>query len=218
MALLRHDLDFSITVGGLELMNSRQNESERELARLGCAHLAGIEAPRVLVGGLGMGFTLRETLDLLGPGAEVLVGELSGAVVEWNRTHFPEINGRALDDPRVDLRPGDVVDLISRSAAAFDAILLDVDNGPGALTSPDNSRLYCHMGIRACRLALRDRGCLAVWSVEPSRRFEQILVDSDLHVRRYRVDAHRGKKSPSRYVFVASEDGSRLPPGGGAPR
>ena len=218
MVLYEHDREFSIWINGQELMNSRQHESELELARLGCAALAGRGAPRVLIGGLGLGYTLRQTLDVLGPGAEVVVGELWGAVVEWNRKFLGELNGHPLEDERVDLRTGDVVELISRSKSKFDAILLDIDNGPSALTAPENRYLYGREGIRACRGALREKGRLALWSPEPNKSFEQLLVSCHFHVRRYRVPAYKKSNSQSRFVWVAAEDETVLPPGGGEPR
>ena len=218
MVLRQHDRDFSITINGQELMNSRQHESELELARLGCAPLAGRKAPRILIGGLGMGYTLRQALELLPPHANVVVSELLGAVVEWNREFFGELNGYPLEDKRVDLKTGDIIDLLSRSKSQFDAILLDIDNGPGAVTDSGNDRLYAREGIRACRRALREQGCLAVWSSEPSKRFEQLLMSCQFHVRRFRVPAYKGSKSQAHFVWVASEDKRLLPPGGGEPR
>ena len=218
MVLDRHDRDFSIKINGQELINSRQHESELELARLGCASLAGRKAPRILVGGLGLGYTLRQALDMLGPDATVVLSELLGDVVEWNRAFVGELNGHPLDDKRVDLKTGDIVELISRSGNCFDAILLDIDNGPGAMTDSGNRRLYGRDGIQSCRRALRGQGCLAVWSPEPNKRFEQLLMRGNFHVRRFRVPAYKGSKSQSRFVWVASEDERVLPPGGGEPR
>jgi spermidine synthase len=214
MMLYQHDRDFTITVNGEDLMLSRHHESELELARLGCAHLAGRQAPSILIGGLGMGYTLRQALDKLSPDAEVVVGELLEAVVEWNREFLGELNGRPLADERVVLQTGDIVELISRSMGRFDAILLDIDNGPSAMTEAGNSRLYGYEGIWACRLALRRQGCLAVWSAGQSREFEQLLMSCGFHVRRYRVPAFKGSKSQSRFVWVASEDKNILPTGG----
>jgi len=218
MALYQHDRDFTIEINGEDLMLSRHHESELELARLGCAHLAGRKAPSILIGGLGMGYTLRQALDMLSPDAKVVVGELMGAVVEWNRQFLGVLNGRPLADERVDLKIGDVIELISCSKSRFDAILLDIDNGPGAMTDSGNSRLYGYEGILACSRALRKQGCLAVWSAGPSKEFEQLLMDCRFHVRRYRVPAYKGSKSQSRFVWVASEDGINLPAGGGEPR
>jgi spermidine synthase len=218
MVLYQHDRDFSIMINGQDLMHSRQHESELELSRLGCAHLADYAAPRVLIGGLGMGYSLRQALDMLSPSAHVVVSELLGAVVEWNHTFLGQLNGFPLTDNRVDIKTGDVIDLIAQSKHRFDAILLDVDNGPRAMTDSGNHRIYSDEGIGRCRRALRAGGCLAVWSAEPSRKFEQALLRADFYVRRFRVPAYKGRKSQSRFVWVASEEQDRLPPGGGEPR
>lgn len=218
MVLRQHDRDFSITINGQELMNSRQHESELELARLGCASLAGRHTPSILIGGLGLGYTLRQALDLLGPRANVVVCELLDAVVAWNREFLRDLNGHPLEDERVDVKTGDVIELISHSTSRFDAILLDIDNGPRAMTDSGNERLYGREGMQACRRALRKQGCLAMWSSEPSKRFEQLLMSCNFQVRRFRVPAYPGCKSQSRFVWVASEDNLALPPGGGEPR
>lgn len=218
MELYQHDRDFLIKVNGEDLMLSRHHESELELARLGCAHLAGRKAESILVGGLGMGYTLSQALDMLSPQAQVVVGELMDALVEWNHEFLGVLNGQPLADERVDLKTGDIVKLITGSKSRFDAILLDIDNGPGALTYSGNSRLYGYEGIYACRRALCKQGCLAVWSAAPSKEFEQLLMDCGFHVRRFRVPAYKGSKSQSRFVWVASEDESILPPGGGEAR
>jgi spermidine synthase len=217
MELYQHDRDFSIKINGQDLMHSRQHESELELARLGCAHLAGSKAPSILIGGLGLGYTLRQVLDMLSPHTQVVVCELLSAVVEWNREFLGELNGQSLGNERVDIKTGDIVELISRSKSRFDAILLDIDNGPSAMTNSGNRRLYGYDGIQACRHALREQGCLAVWTAEPSKKFEQLLMRCSFHVRRYRVPAYKGSKSRSRFVWVASEDKTILPPGGGEP-
>ncbi len=218
MVLFQHDRDFLIEVNGEQLMVSRHHESELELARLGCAHLVGRPQPAVLIGGLGMGYTLRQALDLVGPEAELVVGELMAAVVDWNRRYLGELNGHPLADPRVVLEAGDVIGLLNRSRARFDAILLDIDNGPRAMTDAANNRLYAYSGIVACQRALRKKGTLAVWSAEPSRDYEDQLLSCGFHVRRYRVPAYKGSSSLSRFVFVASENEKNLPPGGGEPR
>ena len=146
MVLYQHGDDFSVKINDQDLMHSRQHESELELARLGCAHLAGHKAPNVLIGGLGMGYTLRQALDMLSPSAQVVVSELLDAVVEWNREYFGKLNGQPLDDERVVLETGDIFALISRSRGRFDAILLDIDNVPNAMTDSGNRRppsVYC---------------------------------------------------------------------------
>jgi spermidine synthase len=217
LVLYRHDRDFSITINGEELMHSRQHESELELARLGCAHLSGSKAPRILIGGLGMGFTLRQALDLLSPDARVVVGELSPLLVEWNRRYLGELNDHPLGDKRVDVVTGDVVELISQARDRFDAILIDIDNGPNALSDPGNHRLYGQAGLLACRGALRKQGSLAVWSAAASPKFEHLLQKCDFHVRRFMVRAYKGSKSRSRVVWVASQERQPLPQGGRLP-
>jgi len=218
MVLYQHDRDFSIRVNGQVLMSSRQHESEMELARLGCAHLADHSAPRVLIGGLGMGYTLCQTLDMLGPDANVIVSELMTAVVNWNREYLGELNGQPLDDKRTELIIGDVFQLISRSKGKFDTILLDIDNGPSAITDSGNQRLYSPTGIQACRRALRKQGCLAIWSADPSKSFEQLLIRYQFHVRRYKLNAYKESNKKSLFVWVAALDKTILPPGGGKPR
>jgi len=218
MALYQHDHDFTITINGQDLMHSRQHESELALARLGCTHLVGRRSPSVLVGGLGMGYTLRQTLDMLSPHAQVVVAELLDVVVEWNQQFFGILNGQPIEDQRVKIETGDIVELISGSIGKFDAILLDIDNGPSALTDPRNNRLYGHEGLRSCRRALREQGCLAVWSSAASRAFEQLMMLNSFHVRRFKVPAQKGRKSRSCFVWVASEDKDCLPRGGSQPR
>jgi spermidine synthase len=214
MSLYQHDRDFSIKINGLELMTSRQHESEQELARLGCAHLVDHAAPCVLVGGLGMGYTLRQTLDMLGPLATVVVSELLEDVVRWNREFLAGLNAQPLDDPRTQIVSGDVFQLVAGSADRFDAILLDVDNGPVAMTDSGNQRLYSPAGMLACRRALRKRACLAIWSTEPSSTFEQLLLGCGFQVRRYRSKAYQQSSSRQLFIWVAAEDESILPPGG----
>ncbi len=218
MVLYQHDRDFSIEINDQDLMHSRQHESELELARLGCAHLNGSKAPSILIGGLGLGYTLRQVLKMVSPHAKVVVCELLNAVIEWNREFLMELNGQLLEDKRVVITTVDVVQFISRSKSRFDAILLDIDNGPSAMTNSGNRRLYGQEGILACRHALRKQGCLAVWSAEPSKKFEKLLINCNFHVRRFRVPTYKGSKSQSRFVWVATEDKSSLPPGGGVPR
>lgn len=217
MTLYQHDGDFAIKINGLELMNSRQHESEGELAQLGCAHLIEHEAPCVLIGGLGMGYTLRHALDMLGPGANLVVSELMPAVVDWNHEHLGKLNEQALDDKRTELVTGDIVDLIAQSPERFDAILLDVDNGPSAMTDAGNQRLYSAAGIQACRRALRKSGTLAIWSTEQSKAFEKLLLSCSFKVRRYKVKAYKETVTQALYIWVAAEDESILPAGGDAP-
>ena len=199
-------------------MSSRQHESELALARLGCAHLSRRKAPRVLIGGLGMGYTLRQTLDMLGQDAKVIVSELLAPVVDWNRDFLGELNGQPLEDKRTEVKIGDIFPLLSDSIGSFDAILLDVDNGPNAISVSGNDQLYTQAGIEICRRALRKGGCLAIWSAEPSQDFEQLLMRCKLHVRSYKVPAYKGSKRKSHFVWVAAESKKVLPPAGDEPR
>lgn len=214
MCLYQHDKDFSIIVNGDDLMHSRRHESELRLASLGCNHLTGETEATILIGGLGMGYTLRQTLDFLNKQSKVVLGELLPEIVQWNQQYFSDLNNQPLDDPRVDLRVGDVVDLISASAATFDTILLDIDNGPEAMTNSANSRLYSYQGIMACKNALRHKGCLAVWSAKPNKQYEHQVMDCGMHIHRYRVPAHKGKNAASHFIWIASEELKKLPEGG----
>lgn len=218
MALYQHDDELSIQINGQALMSSRQHESELALARLGCAHLVKHDAPHVLIGGLGMGYTLRQTLDMLGAGAKVTVSELLPDVVNWNHDYFAALNGEPLKDTRTEIILGDIFKLLGDSADSFDAILLDIDNGPSATTDTMNSLLYTREGIELCKRALRKGGTLGIWSAEPSKTFEQLLMSCRLHVRRYKVPAYSGTTKNSRFIWVATEDAKLLPPGGGEPR
>lgn len=193
-------------------MNNRQHESEMELARLGCAHLLGQEKPRVLIGGLGMGYTLRQTLNMLGPDADIVVSELLAAVVDWNRDFLGELNNHPLNDKRTKVITGDIYQLLSESKDKFDAILLDVDNGPEAIVDTGNQRLYTPAGIQLCRRALHNKGCLAIWSGNPSKSFEQVLRNCRFHLQRYKLPSYKQSKKESLFVWVASEDRTKLPP------
>lgn len=161
LVLRRRDRELVIVVDGELLMSSRKHGSEEALARIGCARLG--PSPRVLVGGLGMGFTLRAALDLLPADAEVTVAELVPAVVDWNRGELADLAGRPLADPRARVHVGDVAEVIG-AARGLDAILLDVDNSPHALTRPSNQGLYGEAGLAASARALRPGGCVAIWS------------------------------------------------------
>lgn len=181
MSLLRRGHEFTITVDGAQLMSSLVHGSEDALAELACARCAGREGARFLIGGLGMGFTLAAALRGLGPDAKVVVAELVPGIVAWNRGPLADAAGRPLDDPRASVFEGDVAELMREAPSRWDAILLDVDNGPSALTRPANDWLYAPPGLAAARAALRPRGVLAVWSAAPdrafSRRFERAGYD-----------------------------------------
>jgi len=212
LTLVQHDADFSMKVGCQELMTSRAHESELELARLGCARIAARQNPTVLIGGLGMGYTLRQTLDLLQPEATVVVSELIPDVVHWNRDYLGQLTNHPLRDPRVVLKVGDVMSLIQQSEHAFDAILLDVDNGPEALTTSGNDRLYSRPGLQACMRALHTKGCLAIWSGAIDNSFERRLKAENLFFRLFHVPVYKGGKALARCVWLIASDPRSLPP------
>jgi spermidine synthase len=193
LKLMQRGTEFSIMLGGNELMNSRLSGSEEALATLTVDRLKGRPAPRFLIGGLGMGFTLRAALGALGAKAEIVVAEIVPAVVAWARGPLAGIYGGCLDDPRVHIAEEDVADLIAAREGAYDAILLDVDNGPDGLTRPANDRLYSHTGLAAARRALRPGGVLAVWSSGPDRWFTQRLRQMNFAVDEETVRAGRGR-------------------------
>ncbi|MCP4721273.1 MAG: hypothetical protein GY860_17605, partial [Desulfobacteraceae bacterium] len=158
------DQEFSIRTAGAELMNSRIHGSEDALAELACSRLNPKLNWQILIGGLGMGYTLAAALEQSGPDTQILVSELIPAVVRWNREHLGHLAGMPLDDPRVRVEEEDVVKTIGKKKSAWDAILLDVDNGPAGLTRKANDRLYGKLGLKASFEALRPGGILAVWS------------------------------------------------------
>lgn len=191
--LVRRGDEYSIMLGATELMNSRLSGSEEELAGIACARLAASPRPALLIGGLGMGFTLRAALARLGPGARVTVAELVPAVVAWARGPLAPLFGGCLDDPRVTIAQGDVAALIGSARAAYDAILLDVDNGPDGLTRAANDRLYDRQGLAAAKAALRPGGVLGVWSSAPDQAFTRRLRDAGFAVEERIVRARGGR-------------------------
>jgi spermidine synthase len=196
---------FSIKIPGRgDLMNSRMHGSEKALAELACAKIAGVKKPRVLIGGLGMGFTLAATLQTVGADAEVVVAELVPEVVEWNRTLIGAPAGHPLADPRSRVFVGDVADLLRQSAGGFDAVLMDVDNGPEALVRRENDWLYSGDGLRATRAALRPGGVLAVWSASPDRAFGKRLQHAGFDVSEHVVRPHRAGKGPRHTIWIAA--------------
>lgn len=204
MKLYRRAFEFSISVKNEELMNSRMHGSEDALAELACKQVADRKKPRVLIGGLGMGFTLRAALDHLDGNAEVVVAELVPAVVKWNRTHLADLADRPLDDPRVAVRECDVRLVIKEQAAAFDAILLDIDNGPDGLTHAGNDRLYTHGGLAAAKAALKPGGILGIWSAAPDKSFSKRLRGSGFKMEEVTVRA-RGTKGRRHTIWLAEK-------------
>jgi spermidine synthase len=208
LRLMRRGAEFSIRLGQFELMNSRLSGSEKALATLSCSRIRARKSPTVLIGGLGMGFTLRSALEELGADARIVVAELVPAVVAWARGPMAEVFGSSLTDPRVSIREVDVGDLIGSARSAYDAILLDVDNGPDGLTRKANDRLYGFGGLAAARTALRAGGVLAVWSSAPDNGFMARLRKSGFGVDEVRVHAH-GKRGARHVIWIAAKPGGR---------
>ena len=204
MALTRRDREYIILADGKPLMSSRMHGSEEALATFACERARVLADPCVLVGGLGMGFTLRAALNVLPRGATVIVAELVPAVVEWNRGPLAPLAERPLEDRRVRVFEGDVLDALRGNRAGFDAVILDVDNGPRAFTDASNAALYTNAGIATARGALRDNGVLAVWSAWEDRKFEQRLRYAGFTVKVTRVRARLKKGGPRHTLFLAS--------------
>ncbi len=194
LVLQERDGEWAIRVRGAQLMSSRAHGSEQTMAQAGLEGL-NVPAPHVLIGGLGMGFTLAQTLALLPPTATVTVAELSSAVVRWNRGLLAELSGRALEDPRVKVREEDVGAILRRSPGTFHAILLDVDNGPVALSTPANKSLYSDKGVAWCREALKRRGVLVVWSAGPDEAYLARLSKAGLRAEARKVKAREGGRA-----------------------
>lgn len=200
LVLRRRGDEVEIRCDGWEMMSNRAHHSEQELGRLGCAGLAG--APRVLIGGLGMGYTLRAALDVLPTGAQVAVAEIFAQVIAWNRGLLAALSGSALDDPRVTLHGADVAGVLT--PGGFDAVLLDVDNGPDAALLAQNAALYGPDGLLRLRAALAPGGRLAVWSANCSPGFETRLAGSFATWRRVEVPARGAAEDPRHSLYLAT--------------
>jgi spermidine synthase len=206
--LARHGDEWVVRVDNLLLMSNRVHHSEVALAERAIERAP--DRRTVLVGGLGLGYTLRAALERVSAKAQVTVVELVPELVEWNRTHLRMLNDDPLSDPRCRVVTGDVFDVIMRSSNAFDVILLDVDNGPRALAQAKNQRLYGDSGVRACHAALRPGGVVAIWSRAPSPRYERKLRNASFDVEVQRVAAREGSGA-KHVLFLATA----LPVAGG---
>lgn len=208
LRLLRRGDEFSIRLeGGNELMNSRLGGSEEALATLALERLADRPAPRVLIGGLGMGFTLRAAQSVAPRNAQLIVSEIVPQLVDWASQHMIEVFGDCLLDPRVEVRIGDVGTEIRERAGEFDAILLDVDNGPDGLTRADNGALYGEAGLAAARRALTAGGVLAVWSSAPDHGFSKRLSRCGFEVSARVVRATRTKRGMRHTIWIGVRTG-----------
>ena len=204
LRLFRRGRDFMIVLDRNELMSSRMSGSEEALATMTIDRLGRGADPHLLIGGYGMGFTLRAALARLGADARVSVVELVPEIIDWARGPMVELAAGCLDDPRVTLVRGDVADAIGREAGAYDAILLDVDNGPDGLSRDANDRLYSARGLSIARAALRAGGVLAVWSAAPDKAFARRLADAGFAVEEVGVRARSNGKGPQHVIWFGT--------------
>jgi spermidine synthase len=204
LRLVRHGGDFIIMLDRNELMSSRMSGSEKALGVMTCERLRHPQSARLLIGGYGMGFTLRAVLEALGPGARIVVAELVPGIIEWARGPMAAMTGDCLDDPRVEVRIEDVGRAIEAGKALYDAILLDVDNGPDGLTRPGNDGLYSARGLASARAALRPGGVLAIWSAGADAAFTKRLKQAGFAVDEVRVRARENGKGPIHTIWFAT--------------
>lgn len=208
MSLFEHDGDYSISLDGAEIMHSRASTSEELLGQLGVERLNRNDSTCVLIGGLGLGFTLRTTLLYSGAQTRVEVAELLPEIVEWNRTYMQKLNGALVDDPRVEIRKANVSSLIRKSKpATYDAIMLDVDNGPVAKVAKNNFSLYSNNGLRAIRSALKPKGRVIFWSAGPEPMFEPRFGRAGFKVRAVPAKVHERAKRAAYMLYVGDRIG-----------
>lgn len=208
LKLMQRGTEFSIMLGGNQLMNSRLSGSEVALATLACARTEGRATRRILIGGLGMGFTLRAALKVAGDKATIVVAELVPAVIAWAKGPLSGLFGDALSDPRVDLQQADVTDVIRAKKSFYDAILLDVDNGPEGLTRSANDRLYHAAGLAEAYAALRPGGVLAVWSGGADDDFTRRLSRAGFVAEDIMVRATGARKGARHHIWLATRPAS----------
>jgi len=207
LRLRRRGAEFAIMLDGNQLMSNRLSATEQALATIACEKLRAAKRPRILIGGLGMGFTLRAALAVLGPQAHIAVAELVPAVVAWARGPMAEMFGSCLDDARVTIHETDVGDLIRAGRSAYDVILLDVDNGPEGLSRKANDRLYDQKGLRAAHAALRPGGVLAVWSSKPNADFTALLRKTGFAVKEMPLRAKGPRGGARHFIWTATRAG-----------
>ena len=201
--LYQHDKDFIITAGNFELMNSRAHASEEELAKLAMIKITGQANPRVLIGGLGMGFTLRAALNSLPQTAEVVVAEIVPAVVKWNQGLLAGLAGNPLADKRVKIYEGDAAELIKTGKNGYDAIVLDVDNGPEGLVLESNDWFYGFKGLNVILGALRAKGVLGIWSASMDEQLTYRLKNAGFLVEEIRVRSRPGGKGRHHHLWIS---------------
>jgi len=205
LKLYRHDRDHMIVLGHNELMSTRKWGSEEALATMAYERIRGRKRPSFLIGGYGMGFTLRAALRVLPEDASITVVELVPQIIEWARGPMAELTAGCLDDPRVLLVQSDVAPFIAGAHADYDAILLDVDNGPDGLVREDNNVLYSTPGLRSAKRALTPDGVLAIWSAGPDPAFTRRLEKCDFAVDEVKVAARSNGKGPKHVIWFATK-------------
>lgn len=203
ISLHRHDGAYLLRADGVELMSTRRHLSEDKLAEVACAPLSGVARARVLIGGLGLGFTLRAALKALGADAEVVVAELLPEVIEWNADPRYDLSAAAMADPRVRIVQDDVVNVLRANPAGFDAIMLDTDNGPDGMLISESTALYATRGVASTIAALREGGVIAYWSVGDDPKFVGALRRAGLSVRILTVRAHT-TTGPMHFIYLAT--------------
>lgn len=213
LSLHAHDQQFFLRVNRQPLMSTTATESERVMAQLACDGLDRVRKPRVLIGGLGFGFTLKRVLELVGSGATVHVAELLPEVVAWNREFLSAVNGSLLNDPRVKIMIGDVFPVIEGSNADYyDAILLDVDNGPVAMVKDGNDRLYDRQGLTTIMRVLKPGAVCAFWSASQDSKFAKRLTQAGFNVEVFAAKSHEHARRPSHTIFVGQKPAPKIAP------
>ena len=211
-SLHKHDGKFYLKYNGFDLMSTALTFSEEMLSEVGCAALlpgkkSRPKHPKVLIGGLGLGFTLKRALALVGSPATVEVAELMPPLIEWNRTFLVEHNGPLLEDPRTKITQGDLFHIInSKNKGSYDALLLDIDNTPDDLITAGNARLYSHSFLTQIRDILTPDGCVAYWLSEPAPKFKKCLIKAGFHVEEHAAKPHEKSKRARHCIYVASRD------------
>jgi spermidine synthase len=206
MALYAHDGSYSISFDGQELMHSDACASECLMGDLGVERLGDVADARVLIGGLGLGFTLRKVIAVLGPEAHIEVAELVPEVIEWNQSHLSELNGELLSVAGVEVKVADVCELIRNADRVYDSIIIDVDNGPFAMVADSNASLYSLTGLRRIWAALKPQGRVVFWSAKPDIAFEQKLKRIGFAVKKVPAKVHERAKRAAYMLYVADRD------------
>ena len=204
-----HDWKYYLKYNGYELMSTAMTYSEQQLADIGCQSLlegkpSRPDHPKILIGGLGLGFTLKRTLELVGSPATVDVAELMPPLIEWNRTHLVEFNGPLLEDPRTNIIQGDLFDIVSnKPAASYDALLLDIDNTPDDLITKGNARMYSPGFLEKLRKLITPQGCIAYWLSEPAPKFKKLLIQAGFAVEEFASKPHERSKRSRHCLLLA---------------